>query len=286
MVAPKKLSKKRPATPAPNDVNAAPVLRWIAHPAATATKAPYELPAHEPRSVTAPSVPGSTRHSPVINRGSPPNAWPISEDTVSAVASTSAATHPVFIIKIAQPKGSEVSPLTNQAVLREAHIPATERFAIICAALLPCRFFPSPALAFRCRPARVARNVSRNSSTSGARPDRTTDLVHIPVQKVISKQIIPPNTAPPTVAASSLSTLKANAAHNTKTSSTKTGNRTPKVGTARTTSTLSPTSNRPTTQTSTRDCNRSLSSGIAFLHPVSPPTPRISSPIAQSHLPQ
>ncbi len=43
---------------------------------------------------------------------------------------------------------------------------------------------------------------------------------------------------------------------------------------------------RPTTQTSTRDCNRSRASGIAFLHPVSPSTTCISSPIAQHYPPQ
>ncbi len=278
-VAPKKLSKNSPKIPAPNPVSAAAAPGCIAHPPAAATSAPATTPAPDPNTVTAPSVPGATRRIPTINTGPPPNACPISEDTVSAAASTSAARHIVFIIRIDPPVSiHRVSPLKIHAAHGEAQTPATERFAITCAAVLPRRPSARPARTFRCRPALVAKNVSRNNSSSGASPDRTTDTVHVPVQKVISKQIIPPNAAPPTVAARNFSTANANTALSTKTSTTKTGNRTPILAAARTTSTLNPTSSSPTTPTSTRDCSRSRASGIAFLHPVSPSMLPTSSP--------
>jgi hypothetical protein len=154
------------------------------------------------------------------------------------------------------------------------------------AALLPRRNSASPALIFRCFPARVQKKVAKNKSTSGVRPDRITDFVQAPVQKVIRKQIMLPHTAPPTVAAPNLRAIKANATLNTKTSSTKTGNRMPNLAAARSASAHNHTSNAPTTPTSIRDCNPSRASGIAFRHPVSLSTPSISSAITQPYPPQ
>ena len=152
------------------------------------------------------------------------------------------------------------------------------------AALLPCRLLQQgQQLSSACFPARVAKNVTKNKSTRGVRPDRTTDFVQAPVQKVISKQIMPPHAAPPTVAARNLRAIKANATLNTNKSSTKAGNRTPNLAAARSASAHNHTSNAPTTPTSTRDCNRPVPPELPSSSPYLPrllafphPSPNLS----------
>jgi len=90
-VAPSRLSKKSPNT-APAQLS----LKRVQSPRraqlpAPATMAAATNPARVPATLTAPSVPGSTARNVVIIRGRPPSTCPISDETVSAAASASAA---------------------------------------------------------------------------------------------------------------------------------------------------------------------------------------------------
>jgi DNA-binding beta-propeller fold protein YncE len=105
------------------------------------------------------------------------------------------------------------------------------------------------------------------------------------VQSVMRKQIMPPHTAPPVVAARSALTNTAKPTLNPIASTGRAKKLAPDVYAIYKECALIHTSNVPTTPTSPRDCNRSRASGIAFLHPVSPSTPCISSPIARPQAP-
>ena len=171
-------------------------------------------------------------------------------------------------------------PVCRQGVTHKA---ATARFAITCAAFLPRLLSASPLASFLARPARVEINVITNRRMSGVSPVLRADSINDPVQSVIRKQIMPPHAAPPVVAARKRphQQSKADAEHQLLQPAMRFWR--PKGTATNNEYALSPTSDVPTTTTSTRDCNRSRASGIAFLHPVSSATPCISSPIAQPH---
>ncbi len=236
----------------------------MAHIPAPATSPPPAMPAHEPSTVTAPSVPAVTRRRLVSITGLPPNACPTSDATVSAVASTIAANPIVF----------SISPTSTRSINGAQHSPATNKFAITCAALRPDPSSTSASI-FRRRPARVATNVSTNNNASGVNPERTRPRAPFPAPKVTSKQIIPPQTAPPLVAAPSPITVAANAVLTI--SATSQPDPRPSDTAHLTIPALAPISAVPATHTSARACIRSRSSGIAFLHT----SPRISSSISR-----
>ncbi len=198
---------------------------------APATIAPARIPTAVPIRVTAPSAPGSTCLQFKIITGAPPNACPISDETVSAVASVNAARHITFIV---QPIHASAAPEAQQSAINlptgiyasgVAHKAATERFAITCEALRPRRFSASPASAFFFRPARVERNVSANRTASGVKAVRPIDPSNDPVQSVSSRQSIPPKAAAAAVAAFNIHTIAANKTLTPTTPSTKAGNR-------------------------------------------------------------
>ena len=86
-VAPRKLSASIPATPAPAQIgNACHANRRIRTPTRLTATAPA-IPASVPAEVIAPFVPAVTSLQFVTRCGLPPNACPISLDTVSAAAS-------------------------------------------------------------------------------------------------------------------------------------------------------------------------------------------------------
>src|ERR1700677_4250364 len=92
-----------------------------------------------------PSSPADTRRNVVISHAGPPTACPISDDTVSAAASASAAMHPAYHPTI-------------------AHSAATPRLATICEARLPLRASATPRPSFLVLPYRVAAKVSTKSA--------------------------------------------------------------------------------------------------------------------------
>src|SRR5580698_1549728 len=90
-VAPSKLSKKNPNTAPPPLIQNIERSPRSAHVPIPATIPAAIKPASVPAALTAPSVPGSATPSVVIMRGCPPSTCPISDETVSAAASASAA---------------------------------------------------------------------------------------------------------------------------------------------------------------------------------------------------
>src|ERR1700722_6176533 len=113
-------------------------------PTITTTPAP-SIPAKLPATLTPPSLPAGTRLNLVINHVVPPIACPTSDDTVSAVASASAARHPPY------------HPT-------EAHRAATPRFATPCEAPLPVLASANPRVSFFFLPYRVAAKVRKNKA--------------------------------------------------------------------------------------------------------------------------
>src|SRR6266852_2909225 len=108
-VAPRKLSAIMPSTPAAAQMGA-------------------ERHATMPARVTAPLVPAETGFQFVTSRGTPPMAWPISLETVSAAASAKAA-----------PTASRIRGSRHTVAYTKAQTAATPRLARTWDAFLPAR---------------------------------------------------------------------------------------------------------------------------------------------------
>src|SRR6266851_2146035 len=123
-VAPRKLSAIMPSTPAAAQMGAE---RHATMPVRLTAIAPA-TPAAVPARVTAPLVPAETGFQFVTSRGTPPMAWPISLETVSAAASAKAA-----------PTASRIRGSRHTVVYTKAQTAATPRLARTWDAFLPAR---------------------------------------------------------------------------------------------------------------------------------------------------
>ena len=191
-VAPRKLSKMRPAR-APNRASAAwALLICKAQIPLATTSTAASVPASVPTRLTAPSVPGATRRNVVIKNGWPPKIEPTSDETVSAAASAIAA--------------RSIVPRTGAAVRMDgatletrrasgARAPARPRLAITCAALRPCGPSARPRVNLRVRLRRVARNEQANMMTRGTAAEWKSHPEGWMVQLVMRKQMMPPQLA-------------------------------------------------------------------------------------------
>ena len=216
-----------------------------------------------PPTLTPPSLPAGTRRNFVINHVGPPNACPISDDTVSAVASASAARHPPY-----QPT--------------EAHSAATPRFATTCEARLPLRASASPRASFFLLPYRVAIKVSTNNAIKA----KSAGLVKKPAGPLTATAEIR-HTNSPTPAAGSVADRNAhtNVANPTLNPTGKRSDHTEPIVSTTTQLPTAPSTNAGTTTTTNHiDCIRSRDRGMVFPQCVSLAPPCISLPIPASRL--
>jgi YVTN family beta-propeller protein len=241
----------------------------ICEPTITTNPAPT-TPASVPPTLTPPSLPASTRLNFVINQVGPPSACPTSDDTVSAVASASAARHPPY------------HPAPYRPIA--AHNAATPRFATTCEARLPLRASATPRASFLRLPNRVATKVSTNNAikADNAGLVKTPKPIGTLTTSAEIRHTSSPTPAAGSVADLSIQTNPANPALNT------TGNRSERTEPAATAErpphTALSTSRGPTTATNHMDCARSRARGIAFVQCASLADPCISSPIPTSCL--
>src|ERR1035437_8024768 len=165
-VAPSRLSKKRPKTPP------AQLIQNIAAPPPSpqlptaATIPAADTPASVPTRLMAPSVPGSTLCRVVIIRGRPPRIWPISEETVSAAASASAA-RPAANNSSGAACENQLLPTSIDCASPSQASPATPRLAATYDAVLPSRSSAMPNRSFCSRPRRVEISASKKTASTG-----------------------------------------------------------------------------------------------------------------------
>jgi hypothetical protein len=199
----------------------------------------------------------------VINQVGPPIACPTSDDTVSAVASASAARHPPY------------HPTAAQSA-------ATPRFATTCEARRPLRASATLRASFFFLPYRVAPKVSTNNAIKANSAGRVKNPTGPLTPTAEIRHTISPTPAAGSVADLSNHTNPANATLNT---TGKRSDRTEPIVTATKQLPAAPSTSAGTTITTSHlDCIRSRARGIAFVQGVSLATPCISSSIPASRL--
>ena len=243
--------------------------------------APATTPATDPSTLTAPSVPGSTRRIVVSITGCPPKACPISDETVSAVASTSAARTTVPTNATAH-HNQESLPECMRATQRppsttkppqpspDSQSPATRS---VPDDPLPIQPWPCAAFPAESRQTSAQTAVPAASIRSAAARPQTG-----PIQKTNSRQTIPPQAAPAGVAARKPHATTANPRLIPTAPKTNSGNRPSKHRQTKPFgSTAPPATSRPPTPTPWTAAGPgllgSLSAGFPFPHPLPASSP-------------
>src|SRR5487761_1590709 len=155
-VAPSQLSKNIPARPAPKHAAVSSTRNPRQIPATTATIAPALHPASVPARLMPPSVPAGTIWPDVSKITFPGRDCPISEEAVSAVASTKAAA--IAITATARGRPAEANAAVTAAAPKLAHIWETRR---------PDLGSATPICSFLLRRKRVVNTVSPTNANKG-----------------------------------------------------------------------------------------------------------------------